>query len=132
LGVDLQVTKPGSLRVTPLVIVTQWLAAADGSMLSSHVEGHVTTDSHAGVDVPGPNPTADYEVFSCDSDGHGDGYVTLSEELSISIEVVAPDIYQVWFNLVVNGDQSGDDHPGHSVAGGSIEAEIPFFVTHLT
>jgi hypothetical protein len=145
IGVDLQVTTTGSLELTPLVNIVAasdpdwwqgpdgWWGSAFGNGLDSNVEGHVTTTVRDAGPPPAGSPTADYELFSYHSDGQGSGNVSLSEQLAIAIAAVRGRTYQVWFNLVVNGDQSGDGYlAASSYSGGFINAEIPFFVTKLT
>jgi hypothetical protein len=76
--------------------------------------------------------TADYKFFSIHSDDQEWGNVNLSAPLAISIVAYSGRYYQVWFNLVINGDQSGKYWFGSSVSGALITAQIPFFVTRLT
>jgi hypothetical protein len=136
LGVDLQTSEGGWLEITPLAKVC-WSAGANGSLLDSHVEAHVITSA---MDVakraPTGNSPTDYELFSLHSDSDPPiQCLSLSAPyIAIAFWASARAVYQIWFNVAVYGDQSGNltDNFGSSVALAEIEVEIPFFVTNLS
>jgi hypothetical protein len=133
LGVDLQTSHDGWLEIRPLANVSYY-GFAKGLDFSSHLESHIITsvlDLSTEKNVAAP---PDYGVFYIDSDSETSDGLTLSAPyLAISVPAVRSVVYQVWFNVAIYGDQSGDDYwYGYSFAYGQMDISIPFFVTNLS